>query len=201
MAVITVSRQLGSLGTAIAESVARRLGYRVLARDLINQAARRAGAPEVALAMLDDLGLLGYCPSPRDCRAYRKAVGEVMQELAAEGNVVIVGRGGQVILRDRPDVLHVRVIAPVALRAQRISERRHVSRRAALAQVKASDTSHRDYLTQYYRVDWDAPELYDLVVNTAHMDIPAATGVVCAMLEPVLGRGDPVAKEPILESV
>lgn len=201
MAVITFSRQLGSLGTAIAESVAHRLGYRVVARDLINQAARRAGAPEVALAMLDDLGLLGYCPSPRDCRAYRKAVGEVMRELAAEGNVVIVGRGGQVILRDHPDALHVRVIAPVALRALRISERRHVSRRAALAQVKASDTSHRDYLRQYYRVDWDDPELYDLVVNTAHMDIPAATGVVYAMLEHRLGQGDPAAKEPILESV
>lgn len=201
MAVITFSRQLGSLGTGIAEAVALRLGYRVVARDLINQAARRAGAPEVALAMLDDLGLFGYCPSPRDCRAYRKAVGEVMQELAAEGNVVIVGRGGQVILRDHPDALHVRVIAPVALRAARISERRHVSRRAALAQVKASDASHQDYLSRFYRVEWDEPELYDLVVNTARLDVPAATGGVCAMLEHRLGRGNLVAKEPILESV
>jgi len=63
MAVITVSRQLGSLGCDIANSVAQRLGYRMVWRKLINQAARQARTPEMALEMLDELGLLGLRPS------------------------------------------------------------------------------------------------------------------------------------------
>ena len=81
MPTITVSRQLGSLGEEVAQAIATRLGYRLLCRDVINMAAMRAGAPEVALATIDDLGLLGLHPSKKDLSAYRKALSEVMHEL------------------------------------------------------------------------------------------------------------------------
>ncbi|NOZ29149.1 MAG: cytidylate kinase-like family protein [Chloroflexi bacterium] len=163
---ITISRQLGSLGNQVAHATARRLGYRVVWREVINQAARRAGAPEVALATIDDLGLLGLRPSTKARRAYHQAVRQIMEELAAEGNVVIVGRAGQVILRGRPDVLHVKVIAPTQLRAQRIADKQGISLEAACAQIEASDRTRRNYLRRYYHVRWDDPELYDLVINT-----------------------------------
>ncbi len=166
MAVITISRQLGSQGQEIASLVAERLGYRLVWRELINQAARRAGAPEVALSTIDELGLLRLLPSPRASRAYRQAVEQVMRELATEGNVVIVGRAGQVILRGHPDVLHVRVIAPAPSRAERIARERGIALEAARAQVDASDRFRRDYMKRFYRARWDDPELYDLVVNT-----------------------------------
>src|SRR5512142_1680433 len=108
MGVITISRQLGSLGRDVAVIAAQRLGYSLAWRDIINAAARRAGAPEAALSMIDELGLLGDCATPKMRREYRRAVGQVMTELAAAGNAVIVGRAGQVILRDHPGVLHVR---------------------------------------------------------------------------------------------
>src|SRR5512135_1529753 len=110
MGVITISRQLGSLGREIASTTAECLGYNLVWRELINDAARRAGAPEAALSSIDELGLLGDCASPRVRRAYRQAVETVMKEFAERDNVVIVGRAGQVILRDRPNVLHVRII-------------------------------------------------------------------------------------------
>jgi cytidylate kinase len=116
MAVMTISRQMGSLGSEIARLVAERLGYRLVWRELINQAARRSGAPEAALAAIDELGLLDMCPSPRACRAYRAAVKQVIDELAAEGNCVILGRAGQVLLKGVPGCLHVRLIAPVPTR-------------------------------------------------------------------------------------
>ena len=182
MAVITISRQLGSLGTPVAETVAGRLGYRLVWRDLIDRAARRAGAPEVALSTIDELGLLGFCPSPRACRAYRKAVDQVMHELAAEGNAVIVGRAGQVILKDQPDAFHIQVIAPAQERARRIAERDGITLRAAQARVRASDCFRRDYLQRFYRVRWDDPELYDLVVNTVHLSPAEAADLICPRL-------------------
>ncbi len=179
MTTITISRQLGSLGTSIAHVVAERLGYRVVWRELINQAAQRAGAPEVALATIDDLGILGLRPSSQARQAYHQAVQQVMEELATEGRVVIVGRAGQVILRGRPDVLHVKVIAPLSLRAERVAHRQNIPVAAAQAQVEASDRTRRNYLRRYYHARWDDPELYDLIINTERLTTAAAAELIC----------------------
>ncbi len=194
---ITISRQLGSLGSLIARMVAQRLGYRVVWRELINQAARRACVPEVALATIDDLGLLGIRPSPQARAAYHQAVRQVMEELVAEGQVVIVGRAGQVILRGHPEVLHVQIVAPASVRAERIARRQNIPIEAALAQVTASDRTRRNYLRRYYRVRWDDPLLYDLVVNTERLTPAAAAELIClAAMQPRRMSGLDLSEEP-----
>lgn len=182
MAVITISRQLGSLGYEIGEQVAQRLGYRIVWRELINQAAARSGAPEMALAMIDELGLLGMKPSQEQSQAYCQAVQAVMLELADTGNVVIVGRAGQVILAGRRDTLHVRILAPLELRAQRLAQGQRIALSAARAQVAASDRHRRLYLKHCYQVEWNEPEFYDLVLNTARLSLEAAVDVICCAL-------------------
>jgi cytidylate kinase len=157
---------MGSLGCQIAHRLADDLGYRMVWRDLINQAARRSGAPEMALAAIDELGLLDICPSPKACEAYRQAVQQIMEELREQGNVIIVGRAGQVILGKYPDVLHVRLIAPRTLRAERLSQRHNIDFNCARAQVDASDRYRKKYLRQFYGVKWGDPRLYHLVINT-----------------------------------
>ena len=202
MSAITVSRQLGSLGREVARLVADRLGYRLVWREVINQAARQAGAPEVALATIDELGLLGLNPSHQACDAYVQAVEHIMEALAAEGNIVIVGRAGQVILRDRPDVLHVQVIAPAEVRAGRIARQHGIALEAAQAQIEASDRHRRNYLKRFYHVRWDDPALYDLIVNTSRVTPEAAAELIGAALPLRLraSGGDRVqAQEPILE--
>jgi cytidylate kinase len=176
--VVTISRQLGSRGLGVARSLGNILGYRVTSRDLINQAAMRSGNPEIALAIIDELGLLGICPSPQARQAYRQAVQQVMEELLHEGRVIIVGRAGQVILHDHPQVLHVRIIAPQAERTKRIAAEQHISIENALAQVQASDRHRRNYLKRYYQVNWDDPNLYDLILNTAHLSVQAAAAII-----------------------
>ncbi|HNT53585.1 MAG TPA: cytidylate kinase-like family protein [Anaerolineaceae bacterium] len=177
--VITISRQMGSLGSAAASQAAPQLGFEVHQRELINQAARRAGAPEAALAELDELGLLGLRPTPEQVQAYLTAVRQVMLELASRGRVIIIGRAGQVILRDHPGVLHLRITAPLAVRAQRIADRQHITLNAALAQVQASDRSRKSYLKRNYQVRWDDPDWYDLTLNTAHLTVEAVAEIIC----------------------
>jgi cytidylate kinase len=183
MPVITISRQMGSLGTQVAEEIARCLKYKVVCREVINEAASRAGVPEVALATIDELDFLGLRPSTEARSAYHEAVREIMVELADEGNVVIVGRAGQVILRERPDALHVRVYAPFELRVERIAERHSETLEAARAQVTASDQSRTRYLKRFYQARWDDPDHYDLIINTAHLSAEQAAQVVCKALE------------------
>lgn len=182
MAVITISRQLGSLGCQVAEETARCLNYRVVWREVINEAASRAGVPEVALATIDELDLLGLRPSAEARKAYHDAVREIMKELHAAGNVVIVGRAGQVILHGAPDVLHVRVFAPFDLRVQRIANQHNVSEEVARDQLLTSDKARTRYLKRYYHARWDDQDLYDVMVNTANISPQTAAGVICRAL-------------------
>ncbi len=175
---ITIARQLGSLGNEIAQRAAALLGFRMYRREVINQAALRAGAPEAALAAIDELGLLKICPSPEICHAYHEAVRQVMVEISSSGGVIIVGRAGQVILKDHPCALHVRIIAPLELRAERIASRQNIHLDFAFAQVKASDKARRKYLKQFYQADWDDPGLYDLIINTRQMSAEDAAMLI-----------------------
>ena len=179
---ITLSRQLGSLGCEVAQAIRDRLGYRVVWRELVNEAGRRSGVPELALDCIDDLGLLGITVPPRHRVVYKQAMEDLMKELVQVGNVVIVGRAGQVILSDFPHVLHVRIIAPDELRAQRVAERRSISIDGSRAQIEASDQNRRSYLRRFYNVRWDDPNLYDLIINTGQVTPVMAAEMIAATI-------------------
>lgn len=187
MAVITVSRQLGSLGSDIAGAVAQRLGYRVAWKGLINQAARQARTPEMALEMLDELGLLGLKPSFSAEKAYLDAIRELIEELARADNVLIVGRGGQAVLQGWPNTLHVRIIAPLEVRVQRVAGRHGIPAEAALAQIRASDRRRKRFVQHAYHVDWDDPALYDLVINTASLEVARSASLICQAVTSTAG--------------
>jgi cytidylate kinase len=179
MAVITLSREMGSRGDDVARLVAERLGLRLIDRDLINRAAREAGAPEVALAEIDELGLLGVKPSAAALRLYQEKVTAVIHELAAKGDVLLLGRGGQAILAERTGVLDVRIIAPRAMRLAQVQSACRVSAEVAAARIDASDDARAGYLKRHFNVRGDEPHLYDLIINMAHLDVPAAVDLVC----------------------
>ena len=179
MPVITLSRQMGSQGDEVAVAVARKLGLRLAGRELINSAAIAAGAPEVALAAIDELGLLGVKPSPAALRLYSEKVTEVIIELAAGGDALLVGRGSQVVLAGRPDTLRVRIIAPRDRRIAEVQARGQVPAEVAAARIDASDRARANYLRRHHGQDVNDPALYDLVINMAYLDVAAATALVC----------------------
>jgi cytidylate kinase len=195
MAAITISRQLGSLGSLIAKEIAERLNYRMVWREVINEAAVRATAPEVALSMIDDLDLFGLRPSYQKRKAYREAIQQIVHELADAGRIIIVGRAGQVILKEHPDVLHLRIIAPRDLRIERIATTYGIARDAACERVDHSDRTRRDYVRRSYHVDWNDPDLYDLVINTARLSQAQATQIICRAVASRLGQCAPTQQQ------
>ncbi len=180
MTIITLSRELGSRGDDVAKAVAERLGLRLVGREMINRAAQDAGAGEVALAELDELGLLGVKPSAASQKRYRAKIVEIIEAQAAQGDVLLVGRGSQVVLGQRQDVLHVRITAPLALRCATVQERCKVSAEVAAARVAASDAARAAYHKRHFGVRWDDGSLYDLVLNLARLTVPAAVETICA---------------------
>jgi cytidylate kinase len=184
---ITVSRQLGSQGDELALQVALKLGWRPVGRTLINQAAVAAGVPHVALADIDELGLLSLRPSRKEWQAYQSQVERIIREWADQGDVVLVGRGGQMVLRGRPDVLHVRVVSPFELRVARLQQEKRISLEAARASLEASAKARTRYIRRAYGVQVDDPSLYHLVVNTGLLGLPQAVELVIQTFQTWLG--------------
>lgn len=183
MKAITISRQMGSLGRKVGEETARRLGYRMVWREVINEAALRTGVPEMALATIDELGLLGLKPSTVNQEAYLRAVRQVVYELVHDENIVIVGRAGQMILREEKGVLHVRVVAPLEVRIKRTASDMKLEPDSARKLVEQSDRARAHYLKRYYHANIDDPGLYDIVINTGRLAVGRAAEIVCAALE------------------
>ena len=179
MNVITISRQLGSLGFQVAKDVAEQMKFRLAWRDVINKAAIRAGVPEVALAIIDEFNLLGIAPTAQQYLDYIRVVGEVIHEMAKEGGIVIVGRAGQMLLRDDPAALHVRIIAPESVRVARLVSFRSITEESARAQIQTSDQTRRNYLRRFYQANWEDSSLYDLVINTGRLSVLAASDLIC----------------------
>ena len=105
-----------------------------------------------------------------------------------QGDVVIVGRGGQAILQDKPNVLHVRIEAPLNARVTRVRYQEpsglapEFERQAARETVNTRDRAAEAYLRRFYDVDWTDPSLYHLVIDTEKWSIePAACLIVQAV--------------------
>lgn len=180
---ITISRQLGSGGDEIAEMLASRLGWRCLCRDIIDRAARSSGAPEAALAEIDELKILGLRPAAAARQAYHQAVEAIIRQAAEEGEVIIVGRGGQVVLRHQPQVLHVKIVSPPDLRVRRLMTPEGIDEEAAVNRIVASDRSRAAYLRREYGIQWLDPLLYDLVINTGLGDLSWAVDLILVAVE------------------
>lgn len=101
-----------------------------------------------------------------------------IQEAHQYGNFVIVGRGGQAILKEKPDVLHVRIEAPLEVRVERVHKEKNVGLEKAKTLVAERDQAAADYLRRFYDVDWANPLLYHLVLNTGKWDIEAAAHLI-----------------------
>jgi cytidylate kinase len=116
-------------------------------------------------------------------------VAEVILALAAGGDVLLAGRGGQAVLAGQPGVLHVRIIAPRPQRVATVQERCLITPEAAAARVQASDQARTAYLRRHYGLALNDPALYDLVLNLARLDVDAAAAIICLAASRLSGAG------------
>ncbi len=206
MAVITISRQLESGGDEIAHLVCDKLGYQYfdkkamaqvgqelgLAANIIQEAANFQPAPKSLLERWfgSTPRLTGGDPSSWTFSARNDALQELtvanlMDLINAgykRGNVVIVGRGSMAALQAKPDVLHVRVQAPLELRVKRLQQHEGLSESEAQLRIKERDLSDVDWIRRYFGLDSHDPALFDLIINTSKITPAAATDLIIQAL-------------------
>jgi hypothetical protein len=112
MSVITVSRQLGSFGTEIAQRVAEKLNYEYLDKEKIEKALADYGLPAPVVERFDEKKPPFWDLWQIQRRKFLYFIQAVIYDFARKGHIVIVGRGGQVLLRDLPGVRMLESLPP-----------------------------------------------------------------------------------------
>lgn len=207
MAVITISRQYGSGSNEIAARVCEILGYRYFDKKLMAKVASEVGLSEEELVdfseerykvrgFLDRLLNRPQIVLPEETEPEETAdrkpwsvenlneetcIAMVQKTIRAaydQGNMVILGRGGQVILKDMAGVLHVRIEATLGARVMRVQEHRRISVAEAERLTRSYDEAADAYLKRYYDVDLANPLNYHLVINSGKWGIEASAQII-----------------------
>jgi cytidylate kinase len=181
-AVLTLSREMGAADDRFVAAHAARLGLQVHDRDLLEQEAVRLGVSAAEVEKVDEqpAGFFGRLRSPGLSQRYFEVLRQIMAELAGRGNVLLVGRGGNRVLRDHPGAFHVRLVASLRDRLRQIMQQHWLREEPARQLISDSDEQRRRFHANHFGADWANPLEYHLTLNTARLG-PAALDVIALM--------------------
>jgi CMP/dCMP kinase len=199
--VITITRQYAAGGSAVAQAVATGLGWTVIDNQFVVEVAQRAGLAPAAVAkreerapgLLERLAMTLAVSSPElfvaseavpraepDEATIVKLTERIIAEAAAQGRAVLVGRGAQALLAQRPEALHVYVVAPRAWRLRLAVDRLGVAPADAGRVLDDTDRQRDQYVRVHYGRQRHDVDNYDLVLNTGKLGIEGAAALVVA---------------------
>ncbi len=180
MAVITISRGSFSGGKMLAECLAKALDYRCVDRDVIVEKAAAYGVPQDQLKDALEKPPTFWDRFKHTKYIYLTLIQAALAEEVQYGKAVYHGNAGHLLLRGISHVLRARIIAPMPFRLKMIEERLHLGHNEAFSYIEKMDQDRRKWTQYLYGVEWDAPNLYDVVLNLEVLDIPAGCEIIAA---------------------
>ena len=190
--VITISRQFGTGGHEIGAEIARRLGVKLLDKQIINEVAKRNHVVEEAMEKIearnplwrDDftnfyrnyMSKAEYDGSEHDktSRDLFNAQADAIRKIAAEESCVIVGRCGFHIFRNHPNALKIFIHADDDVRKKRIGRKYDISESDAGAMIVDNDYSRELYTKTYTGSEWQDARNYDVSLNVKQFGVNGA---------------------------
>ena len=182
--VITIAKEFGSGGSAVARRVAEHLGWKLFDRNLVDSVARTAQVGIEIAARYDevidswwhrinraglwstalDAGVPPIYAQFFDGETMAGITHSIILDAAAKGGCVIVGRGAQCLLQNRPEVLHVFVYAPWSQRIARVQVR--LGTKNVEEMIHSADRVRAAYIQKHFKRNWKDPHLYHMMVSS-----------------------------------
>jgi cytidylate kinase len=190
--VVCISRADGAHGEAIGRLVSEQLGYRYIDEEIVARAADASGVDPEVLAgaeerrsllrrVVEGFGHASVAQAPSEqmpkTEEHQDLIREVIREVAAQGEAVIVAHGASHELVGEESVLRVLVTAPTETRKRRLVED-GLDRDSAVRRIREGDLARADYLRRFYGIDRELPTHYDLVVNTETLGADSAAWLI-----------------------
>ncbi len=178
MAIITISRQIASLGDEVATVAARNLGYRYICRKDIEEKILRYGFPPLELKKFDGRKPGFFASLSRNMDQYMDFLRTAVYELAMDGNCIIVGRGASYILNNLPNQLSVRFMCDPENRIQRVMNDFVLDEKSAIRLIKDNDNIQAGYYKSFFEADLKKAQPFHLVVNSGLLDVETAAAIL-----------------------
>jgi cytidylate kinase len=202
---ITISRERGSGGRSVGSRLAQELGMECFGKEIVYDIAQSAGVATESVEkydqehynkwnlIVDSLRIsshfspdYGFNFSLANIEPemfftedkYLKTTQEILTKLGSRSGVILLGRGSQVIFKNRPDALHIRLVAPLPVRIARTAQMLNVSEKEAARNVAELDKSRASYLRNFYSVDVNDAEFYHLTINTGRFDYDQTCDII-----------------------
>lgn len=181
MAIITVSRQLASLGDEVSERIAEKLGYKFFGKKELEKRIVSLGFPAAKLSKFDErkLGFLAGLTSLRD--EYLNHLMTAILEAASENNCVIVGRGAFILLKNIENHISCRFIADEKLRRERLQTSLSCTPKSAAKKITDGEIQQKAFHKSFFNFDINDPAMFDLIVNTASLDVDSIASSIAAL--------------------
>ena len=196
---VTISRQAGCGALLVAEKLAAGLSaenpkhpepWTVLDRDLMHKVLEDHRLPAYLAKYLPEDRVPAIEDTVVDIFGMRPPVAKLVAQTAetilkfAElGNVIIVGRAGNLVTAKNPHVLHVRLVAPLEDRIARISLADHKTPAEARKFCLEEEAARARYLKTYFNCDINDPLLYHLVINTSRVGCDPAARLIAEAVQ------------------
>jgi len=191
--VVTISASYGAGGSWVGPEVAEHLGWRFIDRAIPVQVAERLDVPIEHAKVHDEAAeprftrLLARLPNTSGVvvpeattHAFCRETERLLIEAADVGDVVVLGRAGAIVLRDRPGTLHVRLDGPGEARVFQAMRVEEIDEDEARRRQKSSDRARMDYVRHFYRADPRDPCHYHLVLNSTAVALPTCVELIVA---------------------
>ncbi len=198
MAVLTISRDLGSGGSEVGQILSKSLGYRFVDRESILGRLKAAGHGwEKRTEGFDEHAPRMWEKYDWGYRGFVAMLQSTIMNEARSDNVVIMGRGGNYLLKGVPFAFRVRIIAPLAARIQRVAGLEEIDTESARWLIEKTDRERAGFLVSVYGRDGKDPADYDLVFDSEEMTIDR----IAAAIEKIIPEKDRLKDEKSLSDL
>jgi len=205
MAVVTISREFGTESDAVAEEAAEQLGYAYIGKELIGEIAKRLNLSkgEAQIFHQTSQGRLLRLVDRYTCSIVQRVVDrehgclddkdyfdttqKLVENLYDAGNVIILGWGGQCILKGRPETLHVRLVKDIDQKIDYVMDHHHLNRIAAERLIQREEKDLQSYIKKYFNEDWNDARLYNLVIDMGQHAPKAAAAIIAENCHTISG--------------
>lgn len=192
MAIITISRQMGTGAYQIATEVAKKLKFTFVDGELIGSCAAKYGLTPEMLQMVDEKPPSYNTSEDRKRAAALNTLELILLDFARKGNVILYGRGCQYLLKECGNVLRLRIIADFNDRVERFAEREWIDPDLARSMTRRSDHQREGFIHFYFNRSWDDPLGYDITFNTSRLSPESVVeSIVVAAKDPYLKHAEP----------
>ena len=186
--IISIGRQHGSNGHAVAETLAKRLNIPCYSKEIVDRTARDSNFSSEVIRSYDEKRISPFvAPSThffgmdegfRLNMQIASAQFDAIRSLANEGDAVFVGRCADYVLRGREDLVRVFLLADMPYRIKTVMERKNLTRDQAKKLIKEVDKDRASYYRYYTDQIWGASDCYDLCLNVGRVGIEGAAKVI-----------------------